>query len=86
MVISPLLLHIFYIVSRHYNINRLTEQNLGEIVDILTKNMGFGFDHEISGDIIEEVCHRYNARLIFGPDEQSMTIFTSIECIHPILL
>lgn len=58
--------------SWHYNINQLTEQNLVEILDILSKNMGINFDQEINNNVIEEVCHRFNERLVFKPDEQKM--------------
>ena len=55
---------------RHYNINRLTEQNLKETLGVMGQ-MGFKVDGEINEPVIEEVCKRYNQNLIFEPDAES---------------
>lgn len=52
---------------RHYNINKLTEQNLKEILGILG-DMGNHIDKQLD---ISEVCKRYNQKLVFEPEAHS---------------
>jgi NAD+ kinase len=56
--------------SWHYNINRLTEQNF---TDVLQKmhDLGYRVKPPLNSNGIEELCQRYNERLIFAPDEKS---------------
>lgn len=57
--------------SWHYNINRLTEQNLKEVLEMITQ-MGFNLDREVDNHVLEEICKRYNQQLVFEPDAQKM--------------
>lgn len=40
--------------------------------------MGINFDQEINNNVIEEVCHRFNERLVFKPDEQSLILIWAL--------
>lgn len=57
--------------SWHYNINRLTDQNLKEVLDVMNR-MGINFDREMDDNVTEEVCRRYNDKLVFEPEAQKM--------------
>uniref|UniRef100_A0A915D3F9 NAD(+) kinase n=1 Tax=Ditylenchus dipsaci TaxID=166011 RepID=A0A915D3F9_9BILA len=57
--------------SWHYNINRLTEQNLKEVLEVIN-HMGFDLDREVDNHVIEEICKRYNQKLVFEPEAQKM--------------
>jgi NAD+ kinase len=57
--------------SWHYNINRLTENNLHDILQVMA-SMGFNFDHEVQDSLLEEICKRFNEKLVFEPEAQKM--------------
>lgn len=57
--------------SWHYNINRLTEQTVGEIINIMG-NMGFKSNDEINDKVVEEICNRFNQQLVFEPSAHKM--------------
>uniref|UniRef100_A0A7E4W1K9 NAD(+) kinase n=1 Tax=Panagrellus redivivus TaxID=6233 RepID=A0A7E4W1K9_PANRE len=57
--------------SWHYNINRLTEQTVGDVIHIMA-GMGFKADHDIDDKVVEEVCRRFNQQLIFEPSAHKM--------------
>ncbi|KAI1726280.1 ATP-NAD kinase domain-containing protein [Ditylenchus destructor] len=57
--------------SWHYNINRLTEQNLKEVLDVMNR-MSINIDREMDDNILEEICRRYNDQLVFEPEAQKM--------------
>jgi len=58
--------------SWHYNINRLTEQNLEEILSIFNQ-LGMHLDREIDNELVEEICRRFNDKLIFHPEALKMS-------------
>ncbi|KAL3085062.1 hypothetical protein niasHS_010131 [Heterodera schachtii] len=57
--------------SWHYNINRLTEQTLGEIFTEMSL-MGISLDREVDNEMVEEICRHFNAKLKFGPEQNKM--------------
>uniref|UniRef100_A0AC34QHJ9 NAD(+) kinase n=1 Tax=Panagrolaimus sp. JU765 TaxID=591449 RepID=A0AC34QHJ9_9BILA len=57
--------------SWHYNINRLNEQTVGEIIRIMG-DMGFKSNDEINDKVVEEICSRFNRNLIFEPSAHKM--------------
>lgn len=65
--------------SWHYNINRLTEQTVSEIIQIMDK-MGVRSDDKkpIETNVIEEICNKFNQNLIFDSTEHSKLSFFKI--------
>jgi hypothetical protein len=58
------------LIFRHYNINRLTEHTLNEILQVMTTT-GVELNREVDNALIEEVCRRFNEKLIFEPSARS---------------
>lgn len=82
--VPELFLAIFYSIilfNRHYNINRLTEQNLEEVLSIFSQ-LGMHLDREIDNELIEEICRRFNGeRQLIGPP--IMVDFADKLIFHP---
>uniref|UniRef100_A0A183BV71 NAD(+) kinase n=1 Tax=Globodera pallida TaxID=36090 RepID=A0A183BV71_GLOPA len=57
--------------SWHYNINRLTEQTLGEIFTEMSL-MGISLDREVDSEMVEGICRHFNSKLKFGPEQNKM--------------
>lgn len=53
-----------------YNINKLVEQAVGEVLRIGKAQMGL--DIPLSQELIEKVTDEYNKSLVFGPEEGRM--------------
>uniref|UniRef100_A0AC35TSL4 NAD(+) kinase n=1 Tax=Rhabditophanes sp. KR3021 TaxID=114890 RepID=A0AC35TSL4_9BILA len=57
--------------SWHYNINRINEQKMNGIFDVL-KDMGVDLGTMNRDDLVENVCNKYNHTLIFDPSYDQM--------------
>uniref|UniRef100_A0A1I8AUG5 NAD(+) kinase n=1 Tax=Steinernema glaseri TaxID=37863 RepID=A0A1I8AUG5_9BILA len=55
--------------SWHYNINRLSGQNVSEMLDIM-RSMGMQVANNDS--LVHSICQKFNEKLIFEPDSQKM--------------
>uniref|UniRef100_A0A0N5BEW1 NAD(+) kinase n=1 Tax=Strongyloides papillosus TaxID=174720 RepID=A0A0N5BEW1_STREA len=58
--------------SWHYNINRITEQKMDAILDIL-EDMNIDFKGKRSASFVEEACNRFNSKLKFDPGYEKMS-------------
>ncbi|KAK0397924.1 hypothetical protein QR680_002341 [Steinernema hermaphroditum] len=55
--------------SWHYNINRMSGQNVSELLNIM-QNMGMQVaDNE---SLVQSICQKFNEKLVFEPDSQKM--------------
>ena len=54
----------------------MTEQTLTEILAIMGQ-MGLNLDREVNNELIDDICHRFNDKLKFGPELQSKS---SLSC------
>jgi NAD+ kinase len=57
--------------SWNYNGNRLTSQTVKEIMDVMGE-LGFQTESNIDEKTVDEICHRFNAKLIFDPTAPRM--------------
>jgi NAD+ kinase len=57
--------------SWNYNGNRLTSQTVKDVMSVMDE-MGFQTDSNIDEKILDEICKRYNSKLIFEPTAPRM--------------
>uniref|UniRef100_A0A0K0EK07 NAD(+) kinase n=1 Tax=Strongyloides stercoralis TaxID=6248 RepID=A0A0K0EK07_STRER len=58
--------------SWHYNINRITEQKMDSILDIL-EDLNIDFKGKRCASFVEEACNRFNSKLKFDPGYEKMS-------------
>uniref|UniRef100_A0A915LIC9 NAD(+) kinase n=1 Tax=Meloidogyne javanica TaxID=6303 RepID=A0A915LIC9_MELJA len=57
--------------SWHFNINRMTEQTIEEVLSVIDK-MGLKLDQVVDAEMIENICRKFNEKLRFGPELTTM--------------
>uniref|UniRef100_A0A1I8B7T5 NAD(+) kinase n=1 Tax=Meloidogyne hapla TaxID=6305 RepID=A0A1I8B7T5_MELHA len=57
--------------SWHFNINRMTEQTIEEVLSVIDK-MGLKLDQVVDAEMIENICRKFNEKLRFGPELTKM--------------
>ncbi|KAF7635793.1 hypothetical protein Mgra_00004706 [Meloidogyne graminicola] len=57
--------------SWHFNINRMTEQTIEEILSVI-ENMGLKLDQVVDAGMIQNICRKFNEKLRFGPELTKM--------------
>ncbi|TMS37531.1 hypothetical protein L596_004443 [Steinernema carpocapsae] len=55
--------------SWHYNINRVSSQNVSDLLDIM-RNMGMQVANNES--LVQSICRRFNEKLVFEPESEKM--------------